>query len=292
MAYLIDNHPALGTTWWVEIFGADVSNSETIRLEIITAIAHFEARYSRFIDSSLISTLNRERVVNAPDQDMIAILTAGVHLYSRTSGHFNVLLGETLEARGYDAHYRFTAVPEPATMPSPLRDIVITPDYITLRQGKVDLGGFAKGYLIDQLATILKNHGVAEFLVNGGGDIYGTSENGTPITIHLEHPTEPGTIIGSTTIYNQGFAASSPFKRAWVDNGIPYNHIVGLQAELLTSYVIAKTASDADAFATTALLATDNEINDFVRTAGVRIGRYNPVTQSFSGNNFPFSARL
>ena len=44
--------------------------------------------------------------------------------------------------------------------------------YLPLKGMKIDLGGIAKGYAIDRASDVMKKHGMKNFFVNGGGDIY------------------------------------------------------------------------------------------------------------------------
>jgi thiamine biosynthesis lipoprotein len=207
-------------------------------------------------------------------------------LYRRTYGIFNCLLGDVLVARGYGTG---RAADASAARPVPTTDLSITKEAITLKNGSFDPGGFGKGYVIDELATLLKNAGVQHFLINGGGDIFGTSEpDGSPFTIHLEHPTEPDTYLGTTTLHHQGFAASSPFKRIWKQGDTTHTHIVG-ETDAAT-FVIAETARDADAFATACLLATPKQITTFADQNHLGVARYHPATSELTRINFPFLA--
>lgn len=283
---------ALGTTWWIELFD-EVDNQRRDRLtESITALVHsIEARFSRFLPDSLTTTLNTKRTLTTSDLDLLALITLGKQLYTTTNEVFNCLLGEHLESRGYDADYSFTPTTAPTTFPDPLTDIIINDDTITLTQGKLDLGGFGKGWAIDQVAELLTSNGITEFLINAGGDMYGTSEHGQPITIYLEHPYMPDTLIGSTTLCKQGFAASSRFKRQWKHTDTTYNHIVDTQtvAESADSapdgvFVKAPTAVMADAFATTGLLTTPTTLLALAATHQLGLAFYTNATSSLASN--------
>lgn len=290
MTYIVDGFPALGTAWWIEI-SSILTPTEAAELQsiLLTAISEFETRYSRFKTDSLISEINTKRELHSPDLQLQTILQYGADLYNRTNTYFNFLIGDILNARGYTADYRFTPTTEPTQAPNPDTALTISEKSIALHEGMIDIGGFGKGYLIDELARILKECGVSEFLINGGGDMYGTTLDGAPIQIYLEHPTEPKTFLGTITIQNQGFAASSPFKRHWLHDGHSYNHIVGDTKQPLASFVVAKTARDADAFATMVLLASEDELSAAKVTEGFGYARFNPATSEFTCSNFPFS---
>ncbi len=261
-------HDALGTRFFVEIHDeVTVMQREKITADIGHFLTQFEKRYSRFLFDSVVSTLNRERAIPNPDKEFVTLLECGRSLSARTQGLFNILLGGTLEGRGYDSTYSFVpSVIKESNHPNPLTDLEIAPESITLHNGNLDLGGFGKGYVIDLLATHLQEtFNLHYFLINGGGDIYGTSNYGAPFTIYLEHPLAANTFLGTTEILNQGFAASSPHKRSWVHNGTTYTHIVNTkckpqQSTLYdASFVITDTCVEADAFATIALMVKTKE---------------------------------
>lgn len=127
----------------------------------------------------------------------------------------------------------------------------------------IDLGGIGKGYLIDKLAKELQEKfSLKYFLINGGGDMYGTSDNEKEIKVYLQHPIESYSFIGSIKIKNQAFCCSSSFKRCWAINGVEYNHFVDTKKEnliLASSYVVAPTATEADVYATVLCIVSDHK---------------------------------
>ncbi|MCA9362281.1 FAD:protein FMN transferase, partial [Candidatus Kaiserbacteria bacterium] len=216
-----------------------------------------------------------------PDDACRALLQYGKGLYLRTNTHFNLLTGHILEARGYDATYSFESrEPENETPGNPITDLLISEEKIELLHGNVDIGGFGKGYLIDELARILQTEfALKYFLINGGGDMYATSEQEEPIEIYLEHPTKARHFIHRTTLLNQGFAASSPFKRIWQSHEQTYTHIVTNDtAPRVASFIKADSARDADAFATTALMLSEAELQQLAKTESFSVARFTPAT--------------
>lgn len=256
--------PALGTHWWIEVWD-DVSEPTAGEIEDFARlfVSDFEQRYSRFLPDSEISRLNRNRILENPSADTRELLGHSIALYRRTRGVFNVMVGHILEARGYDAAYSLIDKGSADLQPgNPLTDLIIGEDKIELCYGNIDIGGYGKGWCIDQLAEQLHDRfGLEQFLINGGGDIYATHQNNQPVEIYLEDPKNAGTIIGRTTIKNRAFAASSPHKRNWpTPDGTTDTHIVSqtLESTKDVIYLTADKALDADAFATT-LLQVDTE---------------------------------
>ena len=256
---------ALGTGWWIELFDeGSQERREFLEEEIATLLRSIEARFSRFKNDSLVGILNRERSIRTSDEDLITLIGYGREMYRKTKGRFNILIGDALVARGYDQDYSLTAQERDIAIGHPLTDIEYENGEWRLSAGLLDLGGIGKGWAIDKIAELLRNEGVVEFLINGGGDMYGTTEHGEPITIYLEHPIEPNTYLGTTTIMNQGFAASSSHKRRWQTMHGETSHIVSDTKAVDASFVIADDTVTADMFATTALLLPEE---DFAKLA-------------------------
>ena len=194
---------------------------------------------------------------------------------------FNILTGHVQEAQGYDATYSFSPKENSETpiVCNPLVDLSITDEEITITCGKVDLGGYGKGYLIDLVTIELKKLGINYFLINGGGDLYATSNFGKPIEIFLEHPTKPQEFIMPTHLINQGFAASSPFKRQWHHEGKTYTHVISnTEVPALATFIKAATACEADAFATSAILLSEEALLEIQNVEHFEFARFDPKT--------------
>jgi thiamine biosynthesis lipoprotein len=124
----------------------------------------------------------------------------------------------------------------------------------------IDLGGIGKGYLIDKLADILLNKfALPYFLINGGGDMYMTSNQGEEIEVFLEHPTDVGSYLNTIKIKNGAFCSSSSFKRSWIHNGKPVNHFIAEKEVWAASFVLGPTTTMADMYATVFCILSDNK---------------------------------
>jgi thiamine biosynthesis lipoprotein len=173
---------------------------------------------------------------------------------------------------------------------SPHEALFITTDRITLKHGLVDVGGFGKGYALDAVVHLLKEkHHLVYFLVNGGGDMYGTSNHKEPIEIYLEHPTVAATYLSTTTLLNQGFAASSPHKRTWQHAGITYSHIIDTTSGVIVSrpdatFIKATTACTADIFATVALIVTLKTMQELSVREQLGVASFSLIDNTFTHN--------
>ena len=245
---------ALGTIWHIELFEA-CADQTALRSSIVDWLEEFESRYSRFRSDSWLSVLNSTGEFRNPDHQFVDLLTQALEYYDATEGVFNIAVGEQLTKSGYDASYTFTATNELPPIPALPEILKISTEKISLLSGSLDLGGIGKGYAIDKLADFLREkHNMQYFLINGGGDIYVTSDKEKPVTIMLAHPDDRSLAIGTVSLKEAGFAASSPRLRAWRDpkTGKPYNHL--LTKHNVASYVVAPTVTEADVWATVSCL--------------------------------------
>lgn len=241
---------ALGTVWHIELLE---KRDDILDIQVATEgfLEEFEIRYSRFKADSWLSQLNTNRVFKRPDSEFATLLKQAISFYEQTNGVFNIAIGEKMIASGYDSAYSFNVKGNEVEVPVLTDVLSVNSDVIKLNNGSLDLGGIGKGFAIDALAQMYKQKfNLQYFLINGGGDIYATSDNGQPITIILAHPTDNRLGIGSVKLLDQGFAASSPYVRAWPDRvtGKLQNHLHTVVN--VASYVVATDACTADVWAT------------------------------------------
>jgi thiamine biosynthesis lipoprotein len=249
---------ATGTVWHIEILDANF-NQPALETATRAFLENFEQKYSRFRNDSWLNRLNDLGVFDQPSEEFKKLLRQSIAMYKKTHGVFNIAIGQKMISSGYDTEYSFTES-ESVRLPNLSDVLTVTEDKISLTNGTLDLGGIGKGFLIDLLAKLYQDvYGLKYFIINGGGDIYATSDHESPIVISLQHPENQELSIGNVSLYHQGFASSSPHIRAWKDRitGSSHNHLH--TTNKITSYVVSATCCDADVWATT--LAIDPSQN-------------------------------
>jgi len=123
---------------------------------------------------------------------------------------------------------------------------------------RLDLGGIAKGYALDEAAVVLRRQGVRRFLISGGGDMVAgeapPEAEGWRIEVGVsDHPQAPAPLF--VRIRNEALATSGDFFQRAEIGGRRYSHIVdpatgiGLTDQSLVT-VIAPTGMQADVLAT------------------------------------------
>ncbi len=262
--FILDGYEALGTRWYIEIFqSVRDSTKEALSNELIEYIEDFQKKYSRFDTSSLLSTLNREKKVPY-DFHLAKMLTLAQDMHVRTKGIFNIYIEKKLIKKGYGARYEevplvIDSINDSHKMESLFR---LTDHEIILHgDASIDLGGIGKGYLIDLLSLILKEQGIEQFLINGGGDLYMTHNQGKGIEVYLQHPKQKDILIGKMTLINNAFCSSSSYTRAWEQDGILKNHFITPTNEEVwaASFVVGDSACTSDMMATVLCITSDDK---------------------------------
>jgi thiamine biosynthesis lipoprotein len=97
------------------------------------------------------------------------------------------------------------------------------------KEQKLGLGGIAKGYIVDAAARILRGGGLASFLVQAGGDLYGagTKPDGSRWVSGIQDPRGgAGTFFGVIELHDHAFSTAGDYARAYVVAGKRYHHII------------------------------------------------------------------
>ncbi len=287
---ILDNFKALGTGWWIEIFqrGEAKFDVEKIKIRLEEEIKNFENKYTRFKNTSLLSELNTKKEIKF-DKEFFEILTLADKFNKNSGGIFNVFIKEKLEEKGYGKE---VVVAEISKKDFSEISATIQNDNKIILKGNfgIDLGGIGKGYLIDKLSNILQNEFNLEyFLINGGGDIYVTSNYGEDIQFFLEHPINEGEYIYKIKIKNKAFCVSSSFKRMWNKEGKEVNHFISEGEVWATSYVVADRTVIADVFATVSciLSSDDTKLKNIYKNFDVEYLVINEVGKIFKSEGFP-----
>lgn len=245
---------AIGTHWWLErVHGGEFDN--TLKTSLANYTAEFDRRYSRFRDDSLVAELARNGQLKEPPKEMLEMLAFAKELSEVSNGAFSLLVGNALQSLGYGSNVSERTV----LLENAEGQVEWDEKVVRVPRGTVlDFGGLGKGWLIDEYVRMLRHHGVKEFIVNGGGDLYIQADK--PISFALEHPYDPKLKIGDVQIQKGALAASSTVKRAWKKGEKALHHIIDPQTgepsdtSVVATFVQADTALVADSLATVLIL--------------------------------------
>jgi FAD:protein FMN transferase len=231
------SRPLLGTFVEIEAVGQVASRVNQAIDAAFETVAGVHRLMSFHDADSDVSRLNREasdRPVKVHEWTY-RVMEASVELYRQSNGLFDVTVAPVLQRMGLLPRHDDEAMADRRTFGA-----------IELHEGrmirfrerhvKIDLGGIAKGFAVDEALRALRGScGVECAIVNAGGDLaaFGTE----PQAIDIRHPRDPSLIIAQVRISNEALASTArrfdPFHsaettssaiigpgRAPLDNGI------------------------------------------------------------------------
>lgn len=140
------------------------------------------------------------------------------------------------------------------------------------RQGmRLTLDGIAKGYIADAASLALTKAGAVNHMINAGGDIraQGVSPKGTPWSIGIENPSKGGAPVAVVRLSGQGIATSGGYESPYGRDGRQHHlisHRTGRSPDIASISVVAPTAMQADALATTLSLLPPAEALRFMKS--------------------------
>jgi len=138
---------------------------------------------------------------------------------------------------------------------------------------RLDAGGIAKGFTVDEVVKILQKNGFTQFLVDGGGDIYvgnpPPDQLGWQISIIMEDSTGFKT-EKFLSLKNTAIASSGDTYRFLVWEGKRYSHIIDPRTGygVIDKKIInvqGKTCMQADAIASTLSVLNKAEQSRFLK---------------------------
>ncbi|WP_407281637.1 FAD:protein FMN transferase [Methanolobus sp. WCC1] len=249
-----------------------VANSnETSAIEIIDRafekISYVDELMNNYDNSSEISILNSEGEVTNADPELVSVISRSTYYSEKSNGAFDISIQPILDL--WASKYAPGGTNQPPTSDEinetlklvNYSAIMIDGNNISMKKGmKITLGGVAKGYAVDAAIESLRSDGITSGFVNAGGDgrYIGTKPDGTQWRVGLQNPDKNGDALTIMDIQDVAVATSGNYERYFSDEA-KVSHIADPRtgypsSNLISSTVIAKTAMDADALATSVFI--------------------------------------
>lgn len=200
--------PLLGTRVEIAV-AADLPAAELHHAvnEAFAVIERIERLMSYHDAQSELSRLNREAAIRPQrmHRDTCAVVRAALEFAALSGGAFDPCIASPLEDWGLlPRHGASLADPEASW-----RDVeLLDESRVRFRRPlRLDLGGIAKGYAVDQAVRALQRSGVRSILVNAGGDLRVAGEEAE--TIALRSPQLPAFMAHTVVLREAALATSS-----------------------------------------------------------------------------------
>ncbi|SEL76795.1 thiamine biosynthesis lipoprotein [Pseudoxanthomonas sp. GM95] len=239
--------------------------------------------------------------------DFGQVMACALKIAAASGGAFDPTVGALVQAWGFGAGGGTPSIPAPAALAQAQArprwaQLVLREDPFELLQPgdvQLDLSAIAKGYAVDLLLQALQARGIADALVEVGGELAGRGckPDGTPWRVLVETGADEHGDLPPRVLALDGLAVATSGDRwhRFEHDGVRYAHTfdprtgqpVTQAAAAVT--VVATTAMDADACATALTVMGVDAGLAFATTHGLA-ARF--VTQSDAGAQERMSARF
>ncbi len=253
----------MGTTIRVEVWHEDAKLRQQGIDKVLEEMERVNRLMSPYIEDSQLSKINKhahEGPVEV-DQDLFDVINRSLEVSRLTSGAFDI----TYASVGHLFNYRKEIKPseeeiEQARTLIDYKNVVLDKDHSSvafLKQGvKIDLGGIAKGFAVDQSIQHLRDLGIQHALVSAGGDTRLLGDRlGRAWLVGIRDPSNTEEVIVMLPLQDEALSTSGDYERFFIEDGEKYHHIIhpntGKSAsEVRSVSILASDSTTTDALST------------------------------------------
>lgn len=227
-----------GTRVQLVIYGVPLAHAQRDADAVFARFAQMHRELHAWQPSE-VTQLNRQIALGVPYQaspTLADMLRSARKLSLDTEGLFDPGIGRLIRLWGFQAD-QFDVKPPPAeavlreaARHPHIADLAISASGVvtsTNRAVALDLGGYAKGWSLDEAARLLKQRGVDNALIDVGGNLLALgTKGGTPWQVGIQDPRKAGTLAKLELRDGEAIGTSGDYVRFYRANGVRYCHIL------------------------------------------------------------------
>jgi FAD:protein FMN transferase len=256
---------AQGTTYSIQYYDSQNRNFDA---EFTQLLANFDLIFSGYDSSSIVSRINRNENHVIVDSLFIECFDKSMKISEQTKGDFDITVGPLVNAWGFGTKQKKhvdSLIIDSLLKFVGYKNVFIFKKSVIKKDKRItlDFNAIAQGYSTDLVSRFLLSKGVANFLINIGGEVYanGFEGNGDSWKVGIEMPNENHSnslnpIKATLMVKDLAVSTSGNYRKFYVENGIKYSHEInphtGYPAKnnLLSATVVTKDCASADGYAT------------------------------------------
>ncbi|WP_245792253.1 FAD:protein FMN transferase [Teredinibacter waterburyi] len=261
----------MGTTYHITVVAdaKPVIDPARLKRDVDELLSDFNQVMSTYIPDSELSRLNKAPVNAAVvvSPKLFDILNLSHQISIRTKGSFDTTVGPIVNLWGFGPEEREEKQPSAEQVAAArqnvgFRFVELEIDTYAVRKSRavyIDLSAIAKGAGADEIAGLLLNRGIANYMIEVGGELHvaGVSPRGKPWRIGVEQPSLAQTgVAQAISIEAGGIATSGDYRNYFEIDGERFSHTIDpataapITHNLASVTVVANNSAEADAMAT------------------------------------------
>jgi len=266
---------AMGTTYSVLLVDPAVEVSkDRLEARITETLERIENLLSTWRDGSELSKFNANPVSGWIDVsiELCEAIERALEVSRQSNGAFDITVGPLVNLWGFGPQGDVSEPPEDEALLEAMskvgyEELQTRCDEPAVRKSDgavyVDLSGWAKGHAVDEIAVLLDEHQLADYLIEIGGEVRvrGHNADGLKWAVAVETPsTTSRTPHSVLRVTNTSVATSGDYRNFFDHDGRHYSHTIDARTgrpiahELAAVTVVSESAAYADAMATALLV--------------------------------------
>ncbi len=256
-----DTRTMMGTEVSVHLWHEDAGRAEVLIDAVFDESARIDELMSTFKGSSRISEINRDAAARPvyAGNELFGLIRRAQDVSVLTRGAFDITFDSVGQHYDFRAHKRpdaETTEREKTLIDYRLVQLDDTAQSVRyLKPGvRINLGGIAKGYVVERGINVLRHAGVTNAIVTAGGDSRMLGDRrGRPFMIGIRDPREDGKVAMSVPLADEAVSTSGDYERYFDEDGVRYHHIITPSTGTPARDVHSATVIGPDAVMTDAL---------------------------------------
>ena len=244
----------MGTRVSVELWADDEARGRELVADVMREYHRVDDAMSTYKPDSEISRVNAH-AAEAPmriSEELFGLVERSLELSVASDGAFDI----TYDSVGYLYDFRAQQRPTDRQIEEHLgavdyRHVVLDRSKRTIfykTQGvRINLGGIAKGYVVERAAAMLRARGVEHALLNAGGDTRVIGDRrGQPWIVGIRHPRVADEVVTKLPLVDEAISTSGDYERYFEENGRRYHHIINPATGRPTEGILTVTVIGPD----------------------------------------------
>lgn len=224
----------MGTAIHVELWSDDAQAAARAMNAVMAEMHRIDRLMSPYKDDSELSRINRDagRKAVPVGAELFGLIQRSLHFSRISDGAFDI----TFASVGHLYDYRLRLAPDATALQRARANVgwqhlVLNAQDRTIgfaRDGvRIDLGGFAKGHVVDTSIAILQRLGIQHAVVAAGGDsrVLG-DRRGRPWSIAVRDPRDAKRVVAVLPLQDTSVSTSGDYERFFERDGVRHHHLI------------------------------------------------------------------
>jgi thiamine biosynthesis lipoprotein len=224
----------MGTAIHVELWSDDAGLARRALDAVMAEMHRIDRLMSPFKADSELSQVNRDAARRPVPvcAELFGLIERSLEFSRLSEGAFDI----TYAAVGHLYDYRQGIAPDATTLERARaavgwQQLQLDARARTVAFGRdgmrIDLGGFAKGHVVDNSIRILRAMGIAHAVVAAGGDSHVMGDRrGRPWSIAIRDPRDAKRVVAVLPLQDTSISTSGDYERYFERDGVRHHHLI------------------------------------------------------------------